>query len=63
MILREAFAFNGNLVRVIYNKGDMGNKYKIRIKKPEFECFQFVTSFPTMGEAYRYFDLLVNGGK
>ena len=62
MILREVVAFNGNTIRVVYNQHDMGNKYKIRSKAKDADYFTYVTSFPTMGEAYRYADKLTNGG-
>ena len=62
-IIREGTAFNGNVVIVEYSLFDMGNRYKVRFKKPD-ECgFRFAASFGTAGEALRYFDKMVTGGK
>lgn len=62
-ILREEKAFNGNTVRLEYVKGDLGNKYKIRFQKPEEYGFRFDSAWATLGEAVKYFDLLISGGK
>lgn len=62
-ILREATAFNGNLVRLSYAQFDLGDKYKIRYQKPDEYGFRLDTSWQTQGDASRYFDKLILGGK
>lgn len=63
MVIREGTAFNGNTIRIIYVQFDMGNKYKIKYSKPEENYFRYETSFPTLGEAVRYFDKMITGGR
>lgn len=62
-ILREEVAFNGNLLRLIYNPYDLGDKYTIKYQKPNEYGFRYNTSHATQGEANRYFDLLLKGGR
>ena len=62
-ILREEKAFNGNLLRLEYDKFDLGAKYKIRYQRPNERGFRFDTSWETQGEADRYFDQLMSGGR
>ena len=62
-IMREEVAFNGNIVRIEYNQFDLGDKYKIRYKKPDEYGFRYETAFGTMGEASRYFDKMITGGR
>lgn len=61
-IMQEGKAFNGNTVRIIYEQFDLGNKYKIKYKKPDEYGFRFDTSWATYGEAYRYYQKLLTGG-
>ena len=61
-ILREATAFNGNLVRLSYAKDDIQGKYKIRYQRPDEYGFRFDTSWETQGKASRYVDKLIIGG-
>jgi hypothetical protein len=63
MILREEVAFNGFLFRLEYNQFALGDKYRIRYKKPDEYSFRYDTSWATMGEAARYFDKLIKGGR
>ena len=62
-VLRDELAFNGNTVRIEYCQFDMGDKYKIKYKKPDEYGFRFETSFATMGEASQYFDKMITGGR
>lgn len=62
-ILREDTAFNGNLLRLIYNSADLGDKYSIRYQRPGEYGFRFDTCWATHGEANRYFDKLMTGGR
>lgn len=63
MILREETAFNGNVVRLEYSQFDFGARYKIRYKKPGEYGFRFDTAWETVGEATRYFNKLLTGGR
>ena len=63
MILREEVAFNGFLFRLEYNQFALGDKYRIRYQKPYEYGFRYDTSWATMGEAARYFDKLIKGGR
>ena len=60
-ILREEKAFNGNLLRLEYDKNDLGAKYKIRFQKPNEYGFRFDTAWNTQGEADSYFNKLKRG--
>lgn len=62
-ILREEKAFNGNLLRLEYDKFDLGAKYKIRYQRPNERGFRFDTAWDTQGEANSYFNQLKSGGK
>ena len=44
-ILREEKAFNGNLLRLEYDKFDLGAKYKIRYQRPNERGFRFDTAW------------------
>lgn len=63
IILREEVAFNGNLLRLIYSPADLGAKYKIRYQKPDEYGFRSDTAWSTNGEANRYFELMMKGGR
>ncbi len=62
-ILREETAFNGNVVRIEYEQFDLGGKYKIRYRRPTEFGFRFDSSWATLGEAVKYFDLMIKGGR
>ena len=62
-ILREEKAFNGNLLRLEYDKFDLGAKYKIRYQRPNERGFRFDTAWQTQGEANSYFNQLKSGGR
>lgn len=63
IILREEVAFNGNLLRLIYCPADLGAKYKIKYQKPDEYGFRYAIAWATHGEANRYFELLMKGGR
>lgn len=62
-VMREEKAFNGNVVRLEYNPSDLGNKYKIRFRKPDEYGFRFACSFANIGEAHDYFNKIIEGGR
>lgn len=63
VILREEKAFNGNLLRLEYNKFDLGDKYTIMYQRPNERGFRFDTCWKTQGEANKYFNQLKSGGR
>ena len=62
-IMRQGTAFNKNKIIIEYSQFDLGNKYKVRYQKPEEFGFRFAASFATIGEANRYFDNMITGGR
>ena len=61
-ILREETAFNGNTVRLEVDTFDLGEMFKIKIRKVSDCGFRYNSAWETLQEANNYFNKLIRGG-
>lgn len=62
-IMRKEKAFNGNDVRLTYDRDRIMGKYRVDFQRKGEHGWRYACSFDTAGEGHAYFDKMIKGGK